>query len=257
MGSVSTVRYVGLKRSIYREYSRSYDEDREQFVSAEALASRIQWALESLSPGQCLLDLGCGSGQLLLDASTRTGGNAVLVGLDLSLDMLALARSRVGPRVGLVEGNVLEGLPFQDRNFDLVTSLNLVQELPSPAIAPLLGQVHRVLRPEGTFKAVIPCLIENNSSSLAFRELALRWGAMDFLFGEDLERLLGDAPYFAHTEMHIVPSPAASAAGRGKTRFKFFTKLLKEVRKRGLDPDQVRQGVLFFTARRNFENLAG
>ena len=43
--------YVELKRSIYREYSRSYDEDRDQFVSGAALDQRIDWALEALRPG--------------------------------------------------------------------------------------------------------------------------------------------------------------------------------------------------------------
>ena len=33
--------YVDLKRSIYREYGRSYDDDRRRFVSAETLAQRI------------------------------------------------------------------------------------------------------------------------------------------------------------------------------------------------------------------------
>lgn len=251
MGTPSGTKYVELKRSLYREYSRSYDEDRKRFVSAEALALRISWALEPLSPGQHLLDLGCGSGELLLDAVSRGGGNALLVGLDLTPEMLTLARARVGPAVNLIDANVLDGLPFKEGSFHLVTSLNLVQELPAAAVTALLAEVHRILNPGGAFRAVIPCLVDNNPSSQAFREMAICFGAMDFLFANELEQLLDKASFFAGKKFHLRPSPAASAAARGVTRFNFFTELLEKVRSRGLDPTQVRQGVLFFAASRD------
>lgn len=248
MGNITIAEYVELKRSIYREYSRSYDEDRQRFVSGEALARRIDWALEPLKPGQHLLDLGCGSGELLLAALGHNRGKGRLVGLDLTPEMLALAGTRTGGQTGLIQGNVLDGLPFQDGAFQLVTSLNLVQELPSLAIQPLLAQVYRVLKPGGAFRAVIPCMVEHNAASRAFREMAQRCGAMEFLWPEELEVRLAEFPDFNHREFHVAPSPAAAASG--KTRFKFFTNLLEEVRRLGLDPGQVKQGVLFFAARR-------
>ena len=156
MNAINSTEYGELKRSIYRKYSRSYDEDRQWFVSAEALLQRIDWALETLVPGQRLLDLGCGSGELLLEAQRRTGGDGVLAGLDLSPEMLALAKSRAGGKTSLIQGNSLDGLPFSDGSFNLVTSLNLLQELPTDAIPSLLKQVHRMLGPGGCFRAVIP-----------------------------------------------------------------------------------------------------
>ena len=149
MSTINSAEYVELKQAIYREYSRSYDEDRQRFVSAESLLRRIRWALEPLSPGQRLLDLGCGSGELLLEAHRQTGGVGVLAGLDLSPEMLSLARVRADSVASLVQGNSLDGLPFQDGSFHLVTSLNLLQELPRFAIQPLLEQVRKVLKPGG------------------------------------------------------------------------------------------------------------
>ena len=134
MSTINSAEYVELKQAIYREYSRSYDEDRQRFVSAESLLRRIQWALEPLSPGQRLLDLGCGSGELLLEAHRQIGGVGVLAGLDLSPEMLSLARVRADSVASLVQGNSLDGLPFQDGRFHLATSLNLLQELPRFAI---------------------------------------------------------------------------------------------------------------------------
>jgi ubiquinone/menaquinone biosynthesis C-methylase UbiE len=253
MNAINSTEYVELKRSIYREYSRSYDKDRQRFVPAEALLQRIDWALEPLAPGQHLLDLGCGSGELLLEAHQRTVGDGVLAGLDLSPDMLALAKSRAGGKASLIQGNSLNGLPFHHSSFNLVTSLNLLQELPTDAIPSLLKQVHRVLQPGGCFRAVIPCMADRSPASQAFQELAQSNGAMEFRWPDELEALLTNVPGFNQREFRVSASPAASPAAKGKTSFKFFTGLVEEVRARGLDPEQAKQSVLFFSARRGME----
>ena len=251
MNSINSAEYVELKRSIYREYSLSYDEDRQRFVSPEALLQRIRWALEPVEPGHNLLDLGFGSGELLLEAHRQTGGTGVLAGLDLSPEMLSLARVRAGNVASLMQGNSLDGLPFIDGIFNLVTSLNLLQELPAKAIPSLLEQVHRVLRPGACFPAVIPCMADRSPASQAFQELAQKRGAMRFWWPEELEALLTNVPGFTQNEFRVAASTAASA--NGKTSFKFFTGLVEEVRNQGLDPEQVKQGVLFFSARRDTE----
>ncbi|MBQ11727.1 MAG: hypothetical protein CMJ45_09280 [Planctomyces sp.] len=253
MNAMHSAEYVELKRSIYREYSRSYDEDRQRFVSPEALLQRIRWAIEPLEPGGNLLDLGCGSGELLLEAYQRTGGTGVLAGLDLSPEMLSLARVRAGNVASLMQGNSLDGLPFSDGSFHLVTSLNLLQELPAKSIPSLLEQIHRVLRRGGYFRAVIPCMADRNPSSQAFQELAQKRGAMRFWWPEELEALLANVPGFTQKEFRVAASTAASAAAKGKTSFRFFTGLAEEVAHRGLDPEQVKQCVLFFSARRGTE----
>ncbi|RUA20460.1 MAG: hypothetical protein DSY79_11065 [Chloroflexi bacterium] len=157
MTQKSIENYAALKRSVYREYSRSYDEDRDRFVSGAALMERIDWALGLLQPGKNLLDLGCGSGQLLRQVADRTP------------DMLRLARLELGGRVNLVEGNAATGLPFREKSFDVVTSLNLVQELPTNAVTPLFDGVYRILRPGGVFRAVIPCMADKNPAADMFR----------------------------------------------------------------------------------------
>ncbi len=58
MNETGRKEYVDLKRSIYREYSRSYDEDRQRFVSAESLAQRIDSSVEPFQAEHRILDIG-------------------------------------------------------------------------------------------------------------------------------------------------------------------------------------------------------
>ena len=244
MTQLENTDYITLKHSVYREYSRSYNEDRDRFVSGTALNERIDWALGPLRPGKNLLDLGCGSGLLLRQAVGRTGGTGVLAGLDLTPDMLALARSVLGGDVTLVEGNAAAGLPIKDQSFDLV------QELPADAVPLLFDGVYRLLRPGGNFRAVIPCMAEKNQAADMFRQMSQVRGAMDFRYADDLKELLTGMPGFVGTSAEFRPSTAAANAAKGSVRFTLFADILSDIKSQGLDPRQVRQGVIFSSGNR-------
>src|SRR5262245_6527997 len=99
-------------------------------------------AIDPLPPPRHVIDLGCGTAQLTLDLSARSPG---VVGVDLSMDMLAAARRRLGPRAPqLVRANVY-ALPFSDRSVDLVTSTISYHWYLEPARA--LAELRRVPLP--------------------------------------------------------------------------------------------------------------
>ena len=247
-----TEKYVRLKQAIYRDYSRSYGEDRKRFVTAGALRERIAWALGSLVPGLRLLDLGCGSGELLDQARRLTSETSSLIGLDLTREMIALAKNRkLGRRVSLLQGNILDGLPFRSSSLHLITCLNLIQEIPTKALPELLREMERILVPGGEIKAVIPCMIEDNAPSRTFAQLAREQGAINFEYVNDLKDVLENGSGLHNKKYDLKPSPAAAAASRGKTRFNFFTKLQQQIRDMGLDPSEVQQGVVFFSGNRS------
>ena len=245
-----------LKRSVYQEYISSYDEDRDRLVSSTALPQRIDWALESLHLGGNLLDLGCGSGQLLRQATVIAGPGGRLAGLDLTLDMLKLARKELGAGVELVEGNAATGLPFKDQAFDLVTSLNMVQELPIESVPTFFDGVYRLLRSGGTFRVVVTCMAVDNLAYETFLRMALAKAAMEFQYAGDLERSLLGMPGFVEkkTEFHL--STAAANAAKGTVRFTLFADILRDIESEGLDPSQVQQGVVFFTGKRGLGQRA-
>jgi len=103
-------------------------------------------ALEWLDakPGERILDLGCGDGQLT-QRIAATG--AILTGVDASAQMVAAARAR-----GISAGEAkAELLPYPDAGYDAVFSnaaLHWVRDQDA-----MMAQVRRVLRPGGRFVA--------------------------------------------------------------------------------------------------------
>src|SRR6185436_5703298 len=94
-------------------------------------------------------------GGSVLDVATGTGlvaerllaeGHRV-TGLDQSPDMLAVARSRFGDRVDLVEASATE-IPFAAASFDHLTFTYLLRYVDDPAAT--LAELARVVRPGGT-----------------------------------------------------------------------------------------------------------
>jgi SAM-dependent methyltransferase len=103
-------------------------------------------------PGR-LIDLGCGSGRLLLDFARR--GFSV-VGVDLSEPMLRVAAEKAaeaGVQVQLLKANLVELDALADGTFDyaacLFSTLGMIDGV--DARARFLAQVRRLLRPGGTF----------------------------------------------------------------------------------------------------------
>ena len=97
--------------------------------------------------GDRVLDLGCGTGALTAQVLEQDPRRQV-TGLDLSEQMLAQARARLGDRVNLVQGDS-EHLPFPDQSFDVVYCCDSFHHYPDPAA--VLAEVGRVLASGGVF----------------------------------------------------------------------------------------------------------
>ncbi|MCU1687891.1 MAG: methyltransferase [Amycolatopsis sp.] len=106
--------------------------------------------LAGLRDGHRVLDVGCGTGNLLRSTGKRYP-KAELVGLDPDPKALARARRkarRAGVAVRLDRGFAQE-LPYADGSFDRVFSSLMLHHLDSAAKDELLAEVRRVLRPDG------------------------------------------------------------------------------------------------------------
>ena len=96
-----------------------------------------------------LLDVACGTGRFLAQIKSNWPRLPV-TGIDLSPFYLAEARERLAPwsRVRFVEG-AAEALPFPEAQFNVVTSVYLVHELPRKVRHAALREMARVLKPGG------------------------------------------------------------------------------------------------------------
>lgn len=96
-----------------------------------------------------VLDLGCGSGQIL-KISNRS---FKVIGADLSISMLGQARTRGGALL-LCQADA-QAIPFKDNTFDSLISLDLLEYLPTPL--KVVEEMVRVLKPAGKIAIVITC----------------------------------------------------------------------------------------------------
>jgi arsenite methyltransferase len=109
-------------------------------------------ALLALEPGQTVLDLGSGGGIDVLLSAKRVGPTGKAYGLDMTDEMLALARENQrkagATNVEFLKGTI-EAIPLPDRSVDVVIS-NCVINLSSDKDA-VLREAFRVLKPGGRF----------------------------------------------------------------------------------------------------------
>jgi demethylmenaquinone methyltransferase/2-methoxy-6-polyprenyl-1,4-benzoquinol methylase len=103
---------------------------------------RRETAAAAVRPGDRVLDVCCGTGDLAI-AARAAGGD--VTGLDFSEPMLERAR-RKAAEIEWVEGDAL-ALPFADESFDAVTVGFGVRNLPNAERG--LSELRRVLRPGG------------------------------------------------------------------------------------------------------------
>jgi arsenite methyltransferase len=108
------------------------------------------FSLGRLSPGERVLDVGCGAGTDTLVAAQMVGPDGRVTGIDMTPEMLARARAAAEEmgttNVQFVEGDV-ERLPFADGSFDVVMSNGVIDLIPDKDA--VFWELLRVLRPGG------------------------------------------------------------------------------------------------------------
>jgi len=133
-----------------------YDEAEKAGLPADAVAASLgcgnPTALAKLQAGEVVLDLGSGGGIDVLLSAKRVGPTGKAYGLDMTDEMLALARAnqkKAGvENVEFLKG-AIENIPLPENTVDVIIS-NCVINLSGDKDR-VLGEAYRVLKPGGRF----------------------------------------------------------------------------------------------------------
>jgi arsenite methyltransferase len=153
-------------------------------------------ALAELNPGEVVLDLGSGGGIDVLLSARRVGPSGKAYGLDMTDDMLALARENQRAaglkNVDFLKGEI-EAIPLPDRSVDVIIS-NCVINL-SADKGQALREAFRVLKQGGRF-AVSDVVVRGEVPPEVRRSMELWVGCIAGALSEaDYTRLLEAAGF--------------------------------------------------------------
>ena len=135
-------------------------------------------AVTALQPGDTVLDLGSGGGIDVLLSARRVGPTGRVYGLDMTDEMLALARENQrkagATNVEFLKGTI-EAIPLPDNSVDVIIS-NCVINLSSDKDA-VLREAFRVLKPGGRF-AVSDVIVRGHVPAEVRRNMELWVGCV-------------------------------------------------------------------------------
>ena len=161
------------------------------FDRSSAAINKLTLASLALEPGDTVLEVGFGAGDLIAHMAPAVGSGFV-AGADFSPDMVAVASRRLAPlvRAGRVELRCAgaESLPYPDGHFTKACTVNTVYFWPEPEVA--LRELSRVLGAGGR-------LVIGFSPAEAMRRMPKRLTGHGFTLYEPdhLRRLLEDAGF--------------------------------------------------------------
>ena len=200
-------------------YSGTETEGAPQDAVAASLGCGVPTAVADLHPGETVLDLGSGAGADVLISARRVGPAGKAIGLDMTDEMLELARANAAQagvaNVEFVKGYI-EDIPLPDASVDVVIS-NCVINLAGDK-RKVLAEAARVIRPGGRF-AVSDVIADPDMDAATRADMAAYTGCIAGALTADEFREALTAAGFTDVEIrptHRVHEHAASAIVRAR-----------------------------------------
>jgi SAM-dependent methyltransferase len=171
----------------YDSLASSYDSRWSSYVTGSIAATLARF---SARPGDTVLDIGCGTGELLSQLARQNQFG--LVGLDVSKEMLAVAQQRLPASVDLLTAPA-DRIPLESHAADRIVSTSVFHYLPGPEAA--LREWRRVLRPGGSLLLTDWCRDYLTIKLLDARERRSGGGYVGAYTGGELMQLLQGAGF--------------------------------------------------------------
>jgi ubiquinone/menaquinone biosynthesis C-methylase UbiE len=161
------------------------DEQAPEGAIKASLGCGVPTAVADLKVGETVLDLGSGAGADVLISARRVGPTGLAIGLDMTDEMLELARANAAnagvTNVKFVKGYI-EDVPLPDDSVDVVIS-NCVINL-SADKRKVIAEAARVLRPAGRF-AVSDVIADSDMDAATRADMASWTGCIAGALTED------------------------------------------------------------------------
>lgn len=107
--------------------------------------------LAGVAPGDCVLEVGCGTGSLSLAAKRKAGPSGEVFGIDVIPGMIeASQRKAAGANESITfQVGSINAIPFPDNRFDVVMCSFMIFHMADETRRQGIAEIYRVLRPGG------------------------------------------------------------------------------------------------------------
>lgn len=163
----------GYYRDEFGRMARFYDSGLRfafRFAGGETAFREEVNGAAGVGPGDRVLDVNCGTGTQAILAASSLGGQGSVTGIDLSREMIAMARRKAGAvPVTFLEANA-EDMPFADDSFDAAMITLAYHEMNREGRANALRELKRVLCPGGRL-----AIADLRAPDTAFTRIVMRF----------------------------------------------------------------------------------
>ena len=158
--------------------------------------------LAQVKPGDCVLEIGCGTGTLTLEAKRKAGPSGKVYGIDIISGMIERSQQKAAQTnldVSFQLGSI-DNIPFPCNQFDVVMCSFMIFHMSEPVRQKGIEEIFRVLKPQGQL-LVLDLNLPVRRVSRALMKLFL-----GFMFKHDLKELipLMESSGFSGTELQQV-----------------------------------------------------
>ena len=193
--------------------AENYDRTEERFERIHQTSREC--AKGHLEESDVVLDYGCGTGTTACELARHV---AEIQGIDISGRMIELSKEKAVvngiDNVSFAQADIFdEG--YSKGSFDVILAFNMLHTVPDPQR--VVRRVHELLKPEGTFVSVTPCLRDRMSlivsAQIQFVRLFCKLGIIPVpirrLQSSDLDELISGGDFYA-VETKAIFSGASS-----------------------------------------------